>query len=53
MKFKQFVAASIGKKQAIYVTLLGLGFSGCATTLPIQTMRIETILTRRVPDVSN
>ena len=32
MKFKQFVAASIGKKQAIYVTLLGLGFSGCATT---------------------
>jgi hypothetical protein len=32
MKFKQFVAASIGKKQAIYVTLLGLGSSGCATT---------------------
>ena len=32
MKFKQVVAASIGKKQAIFVTLLGLGFSGCATT---------------------
>jgi hypothetical protein len=32
MKFKQFVAANIGKKQAIYVTLLGLGFSGCTTT---------------------
>ena len=32
MKFKQFVVASIGGKQAICITLLGLGFSGCATT---------------------
>jgi hypothetical protein len=30
MKFKQ--AARIRNKQAICVTLLGLGFSGCATT---------------------
>lgn len=32
MKVKQFVRASIGKRQAVYMTLLGLGFSGCATT---------------------
>jgi hypothetical protein len=32
MKFKQFLAASIKKREAICVTLLGLGLGGCATT---------------------
>jgi hypothetical protein len=32
MKFKNFVVARIGRKQAVYVTLLGLGLSACATT---------------------
>jgi hypothetical protein len=31
MKFKQFGAVSIGKKQAVCLTLLGLGLSACAT----------------------
>jgi hypothetical protein len=33
MKYKQILTGSVGRKEAICIALLGLGFSGCATVV--------------------